>query len=60
MLSDGLLDGERHAETLNAIDQINYRFLTGLDAVEKVSRLIEEEVVAIEVFDVEDFGFGRA
>src|SRR5260370_42238086 len=60
VLGDGLLDGEGHAETLEAGGDVDDGFLAGLHAVEKVASLVEEEVVAVEVFDAEDLGFRLA
>src|ERR1700738_1310265 len=60
VLGDGLLDGEGHAEALDAVGEVDDGLLAGLDAVEKVPGLVEEEVVAVEVVDAEDVRFGLA
>lgn len=60
VLGDGLPDGQGHAETLDAVDDVDNGFLASLDAVEKVAGLVEEEGVAVEIFDAEDFGFRHA
>jgi hypothetical protein len=58
VLGDGLLDGEGHAEALDAVGDVDDGLLAGLDAVEKVAGLVEEEIVAVEVFDTENLGLG--
>src|ERR1700720_4271483 len=60
VLGDGLLDGEGHAKALDAVGEVDDWLLAGLDAVEKVPGLVEEEVVAVEVVDAEDVRFGLA
>jgi hypothetical protein len=60
VLGDGLLNGEGHAETLDAIGDVDDGRLASLDTAEKVAGLVKEEVIAVEVFDAEDLGVGSA
>jgi hypothetical protein len=60
VLGDGLLNGEGHAETLDAIGDVDDGRLASLDTAEKVAGLVKEEVIAVEVFAAEDLGVGSA
>jgi hypothetical protein len=60
VLCNRLLDGKGHAEALDTVGNVNEWPLASLNTVEEVAGLVEEEIVAIEIFNAEDLRFGLA